>query len=507
MKTVECKIDGNASVPFNNQVDFCIGTGRMGLALQRQYYEQLKLVQEKIGFKYIRGHGLFYEDLAIYNEYVDENGETKAEYNFTYLDVVMDMYKELGLKPFLEIGFMPKKLASSSEEVGFWWRANVTPPKSYESWCELVTATISHLAERYGLDEVKTWYFEIWNEPNLQGFWKDADLEKYCELYKYTVSAIKAVSPDLRVGGPAICGVDDERWMRSFLEYTDKNDIPLDFITRHHYTIHVPETVGHYQYPDMIDRESADITIKNTRKIVDSFEKYRGFDIHLTEFNTSYSPITPLHDTNMNAAYLAGMLAELGDIHASYSYWTFGDVFEEHGVPFTPFHGGFGLVANGCIPKPPFHTFKFFKRLTGRCNLRSKELIVTDDNGKLHGVAWNSIINDEPLEDMKISASLDLPNGEYCLLTKTVDEEVCNPRKLWHDIGEPANPTPEQNELLRSAAYPLVQSKRLTVIDGKLDVELNLSPNAVMYFEIFEAPIKSDRGFEFERINRTVKSK
>ena len=139
----------------------------MGLALQKEYLDQLKLVQKEIGFQHIRGHGLLCDDMAIYQ--VNEAGE--AEYNFTYLDRVMDSYVELGLRPFLELGFMPYKLASGSQTV-FYWKGNVTPPASYEGWSNLIKALIEHLSSRYGSDEVVTWPIDVWNEPNLAVFGK-----------------------------------------------------------------------------------------------------------------------------------------------------------------------------------------------------------------------------------------------------------------------------------------------------------------------------------------------
>ena len=172
MLSVSYKAAYNNQVTFNNKVDYCVGTGRMGLALQKEYYDQLKYVQDIIGFKHIRGHGLFTDDMAIYHEYEDENGNICCEYNFTYLDLVMDAYVSVGLKPFIELGFMPDKLASGEQTV-FYWKGNVTPPKSYEGWCNLIKAALMHLMDRYGRDEVVTWPVEVWNEPNLPGFWKD----------------------------------------------------------------------------------------------------------------------------------------------------------------------------------------------------------------------------------------------------------------------------------------------------------------------------------------------
>ena len=129
MKETSYRLQPGCAVEFHNHADECIGTGRMGLALHREYLDQLRLVQEEIGFSHIRGHGLFCDDMAIYQEYQNENGETCVEYNFTYLDRVMDSYREVGLRPFLELGFMPEKMASGDQTV-FYWKGNVTPPKT-----------------------------------------------------------------------------------------------------------------------------------------------------------------------------------------------------------------------------------------------------------------------------------------------------------------------------------------------------------------------------------------
>lgn len=219
-----CNINREDSITFNNNALFCIGTGRMNLALRKEYYNQLKKVQEDIHFSYIRGHGLFCDDMAVYHSY-EVDGIERAEYNFTYLDMVFDDYLSMGLKPFVELGFMPEKLASGSQTV-FYWKGNVTPPSDYNKWAELVKATVNHWIKRYGREEVITWPFEVWNEPNLPVFWKDADMEEYFHLYKVTVMAVKDCDLRIRIGGPAICGVDDKRWLRCFLEYCSANKIP-----------------------------------------------------------------------------------------------------------------------------------------------------------------------------------------------------------------------------------------------------------------------------------------
>ncbi|MDO5155129.1 MAG: glycosyl hydrolase [Eubacteriales bacterium] len=490
-------------VAFKNHVDDCIGTGRMGLALQSEYMDQLKLVQDEIGFSHIRGHGLFADDMAIYHEYENENGETCVEYNFTYLDLVMDKYLELGLKPFIELGFMPYKLASGTQTV-FYWKGNTTPPKDYDMWCDLVKATLSHLMDRYGADEVVTWPVEVWNEPNLPGFWEKADMQEYFKLFKYSFYAVKEVDARFRVGGPAICGVDDENWIRSFMTFCREEKIPVDFVTRHHYTTELPDDVGHYGYQQLSNPEDGFKNLQSTRDIVDSFEEFADMEIHITEFNTSYIPNNPLHDTNLNAAFIAHQLSRLGDMNESYSYWTFGDIFEERGVPFTPFHGGFGLVANGGIPKPTFWSFKFFKDLIGACVFRNDDVIVTlDDNGIYHGVAWNPAI---PGRDAELDLLLHLPMGmngsEVCVTKKIVDEETCNPLKIWHALGEPSSLTEKQKDLLKSSARPYIEAERIVTSVENVSVSLKLRKNGLVYFEVEQITPQEDRGYSYERVIR-----
>ena len=491
-------ISGNERPVFNNNVNFCVGTGRMGLALQKEYMDQLKLVQEHIGFKHIRGHGLFTDDMAIFHKYKDESGEMQIEYNFTYLDLVMDGYKKVGLTPFLELGFMPKDMASGEQTV-FYWKGNVTPPADYKEWCDMVIATLGHLKERYGDEEVVTWPIEVWNEPNLDVFWKDADMDEYFKLFKTTFEAIKAYDDRFKVGGPAICGIEDEKWVKCFLDFCKSENLKPDFLTRHHYTITPPETVGHYSYIALLACDEALQTLQTTRDIIDSYDEFRGMDIHVTEFNTSYCPNSPLHDTNQNAAYIAQQLSRLGDVNESYSYWTFGDIFEEIGVPFSPFHGGFGLVADGCIPKPTFWTFEFFSKIKGDCIHKSEDMVVTKVKDDTYsGIAWNSRCkrNGEALElDIELPAS----DGDYLVVLKTVDEKTCNPLKIWHEMGEPKSLSEDEKQLLRDSSKPLVSSLRLKGEDGKLKLSLNLDEFAVVSYDIKPVEYKGDRGYNYER--------
>ncbi|WP_420884349.1 GH39 family glycosyl hydrolase [Amphibacillus jilinensis] len=443
----------------NQNWKYCVGTGRLGLALQEEYVKHLKQVQEDIGFRYIRGHGLFHDDIGIYQE-VEIDGVMQPFYNFTYIDRIFDMLLELKLKPFIELGFMPSKLASGMQTV-FYWKGNVTPPKDYQKWAELIRTTIEHFIDRYGLGEVLTWPFEVWNEPNLTGFWENADQQEYFKLYQITAETIKKIHPDLQVGGPAICGGSDH-WVDAFLGFCRDENVPVDFFSRHAYTSRPPEKTPDYYYQELEPPEDMLEQFKSVRKQIEA-SGYPSLPFHITEFNTSYSPINPIHDTLLNAAYLAKILVEAGDLVNSFSYWTFSDVFEESGVPKSLFHGGFGMIAFHQIPKPTYHLYHFFNQLGETEHFRNDQLLITQkQDGTVVVLAWNLIM--EKGSNFNKTVSFQLPFGTNKPIfkqRKRVTEQFGNAWNVWKQLGRPRFPTQQQIEFIKQAAVPIIETEQL----------------------------------------------
>ena len=481
-------VSENSQAAFKKNWKFCVGTGRLGLALQKEYLEHLKMAKDAIGFEYIRGHGLLHDDIGIYRE-MEVDGEIRPFYNFTYIDRIFDSFLELGIRPFIEIGFMPELLASGDQTI-FDWKGNVTPPKDYEKWSDLVKAAVSHFIERYGLDEVLKWPFEIWNEPNLVNFWKDADKQEYFTLYKITANAVKSVHPGLQVGGPAICGGADE-WIVEFLEFCHQEKVPVDFVSRHAYTSRQPNKVTFDYYYQELD--------ENT-KMLGEFETVRGLidespiphlPFHITEYNTSYSPINPVHDTVLNAAYLARILSEGADFADSFSYWTFSDVFEEAGVPKAQFHGGFGLIALNGIPKPTFHLFSFFHQLGEEQLYRDENCLITRrKDGTIALVAWNLVMAKGAGFEKEVEIELPISEDSVFIKRQTVDEDHANPWRTWQEMGRPRFPDRSAVETLRQTAQPLVRTSRVKSKNGKVTLNAVLTKNEVTLIEI--SPVKDE---------------
>jgi len=217
-----------AGRPFPHFWEQTFGSGRAILALRESYRSDLREVKKVTEFSYVRFHNILHDEVGVYDE--DEQGH--PVYNFAYVDQIYDGLLKNGVRPFVEISFMPKKLALRQDVHPFWYKQIVAPPKDYAKWDDLIRAFAQHLVDRYGLDEVAQWYFEVWNEPNID-FWSgDPKQATYFELYDHTARALKAVSPRLRVGGPASSSA---HWVDSFIQHAAAENVPTDFISSHSY--------------------------------------------------------------------------------------------------------------------------------------------------------------------------------------------------------------------------------------------------------------------------------
>jgi xylan 1,4-beta-xylosidase len=469
---------------FSDAWRFCVGTGRIELALRRDYQDSLALLQRDIGFRHIRGHGLLSDGMGIHRPY-EYQGTRRVHHSFTYVDQVVDAYLALGVRPFLELGFMPHELASGDQTV-FWWRGNVTPPRSHRAWADLVRATLTHLVDRYGLEEVRTWPIEVWNEPNLADFWQHADEHAYHRLYEVTAHTVKEVDAELQVGGPAISPASDD-WLDRFAEFAEHRDVPVDFVSKHAYTSgpaqHVPFGAHQTLAPasDLLDQFATPRTrLKGTR--------LGGLPVHITEFNSSYRPDNPIHDTAFHAAYLAPVLAHGGDLVDSFSYWTFSDMFEETGVPTALFHGGFGLLTHRQVRKPTYHLYAFLARMGPDLLARGDDHLVTrHPDGRVTALAWAPVdpTGRTPGPD-RHTLRLSVPVGarEVFVRRSTVDEEHGNAHTAWRHMGSPRSPRTGQLDVLHEAAEPARTHARLTTREGRAGLDLTLARHEITLVEL-----------------------
>jgi xylan 1,4-beta-xylosidase len=445
---------------LNTMFKECIGAGRANEGLRADWQQQLAYVKKECGFKYIRMHGLLTDDMGVYRE--DKKGN--PEYNYQYVDVLFDYLLSTDIKPFVELGFMPQALASGDKTI-FWWKGNVTPPKDYEKWAALIRNLTEHFTQRYGADEVKTWYFEVWNEPNLSpGFWSGTQ-EEYFKLYKYSANAIKSVNADYRVGGPATAGA---AWEPEMIEFCKKNNVPIDFISTHSYGVNAGYLDEYGNNGTILAPQKMAVSgdVLQSRKEISESSK-PDLDLHYTEWSASYTPSDPIHDSYHEAAYILQKLKQVGNAAQSMSYWVFTDIFEESAPRFTPFHGGFGLLNIQGINKPAFYAYQFLNRLgnTELANNDSTSWVCKDSKGNIQALVWdftfthpgdsvnNQVyyIRDLPSKakgKLKVNIN-NIPEGKYSLEVYKVGYRCNDAYMSYFDLGRPSQLTKIQVDQIK----------------------------------------------------------
>jgi xylan 1,4-beta-xylosidase len=514
--TADAKGEGKPLIHFWSKV---VGAGRANEGLRATWQEELEMAGHFDGFQYVRFHGIFQDDMFVYRE--DEHG--KPIYNFQYIDDLYDRMLAKGIRPFVELSFSPGPLAPVHNTT-FWWHADGSPPSDYNKWADLVHAFVEHCVQRYGLDEVRQWYFEVWNEPNLyQSFFRGGSQEKYFELYKITAETIKTIDPQLRVGGPATSNfnMDSEVlkraqsagkpfdpftipwrpvWIDDFLRYCHDNHLPLDFVSTHPYpqdfAIDEPGMPKGNGYRRSIDSTRDDL--RTMRRIINA-SPYSKAEIHLTEWNSSPSPTDHSHDSLAAATFIAKTNLESIGLVDSLSYWTFTDVFEENRNTDSIFHGGFGLINYQEIVKPAFHAYRFMNELGDEILTQTTGGIVSRDSksGLISAVAYNyppetkaslpvahtqeaadSIDGSGSSRDLSLSVTRLPANASF--LVETLDKQHGDAITAWEAMGRPEPPNREQTVVLRKLAWSTEEQVVRTDGEGRLHLTIKLPPWSIV---------------------------
>ena len=463
------RIDVNAPArPFPHFWEQMFGSGRANLSLRESWRNDVKSVKAVTEFRYVRFHAIFDDENGVYKE----DAEGRPIYNWSYVDQIYDGLLGEGIRPFVELSFMPKALAASLKPHPFWYKPLPNPPTSYEKWGVLVEAFAHHLEERYGAAEVRQWYFEVWNEPNIDFWTGDPKQSTYFELYAAAARALKQVDGDIRVGGPATA---QAAWTGDLINYCVQRQLPIDFVSTHVYgndtaqnVLHMEETVSR--------RDMVALAVRRVYDIVKASQR-PATPIIWSEYNASYMNEVDVTDSAFMGPWLANTIRLCDGLTALMSYWTFSDVFEEQGVVKKPFYGGYGLIAVGGIPKAAFNDFALLHRLgTRRLMPRLKDALVTKrSDGTLAVAVWNYA---EPgaggsARDFEI----ELSQGHAISVT-VVDDDHGSSLTAWRKMGEPAFPTRRQQAELRVAGkLPAAQASNGST------VRLTLAPHALALIE------------------------
>src|SRR6266481_9349486 len=461
--------------PFPHFWEKMFGSGRAILSLRDGYRNDLRETKRITGFEYVRFHAIFHDEAGFYDE--DKDGH--AVYNYSYVDQIYDGLLQNHVRPFIELSFMLKKLTSDPNALhAFWYKQNVAPPKDWNKWEQLVENFTRHLVDRYGVDEVAQWYFEVWNEPNID-FWAGVPKETtYYELYDRTARAIKRVSPSLRVGGPATA---QAAWVDRFLAHCKEKNVPVDFASTHVYGNDKAEDV--FGTHEQISRNQ--MVCRAVKKVHDQIaaSPYPNTPLIWSEFNASYMNEPAVTDTAFIGPWMADTIRQCDGLTAMMSYWTFSDVFEEQGVVKTPFYGGFGLLAERSIPKAAFNDFALLHQLGDtRLEVNSDSVLVTRrKDGSLVVATWNLFLPGEAGSPKTLTLHFKGLGSAHAARITIVDKEHGSPLLAWDKMGHPSFPTQEQIGALRKAAA-LLSSPQENLKNDSLT--LTLQPHAFALIEV-----------------------
>ncbi|HWF11590.1 MAG TPA: hypothetical protein VG297_24145 [Bryobacteraceae bacterium] len=457
-------IDANAPAhPFPHFWEQMFGSGRAILSLRDDYRRDLRAVKAITGFEYVRFHAIFHDEVGLYSP---------TGLNFSYVDQIYDGLLANHVRPFVELSFMPKDLAANLMPHAFWYKPYPSPPKDPALWAGMIDGFVRHLLARYGAAEVEQWYFEVWNEPNID-FWTGKPAEEtYYSLYDVTARTIKHADPRLRVGGPATA---QAAWADHFIAHCTKAGVPFDFVSTHIYGNESPKDVfgadGPVDFRNMVPRA--------LRKVHDqvAHSAAPATPIFISEFNAAYLNRVDIEDSAFMGPWLAETIRATDGLVAMMSYWTFSDVFEEQGVIKTPFFGGFGLVAERGIPKPSFRAFELLHQLgSQRLDSPPDTLLTRRPDGNLVVALWNYADPGEAGAPRTIRIALThMHRTKYRI---QVIEPTHSSLEAWTNMGRPDSPTPTQIAQL-TAASQLGPAK-----DHNLSEPIQLAPHELALLEL-----------------------
>ena len=459
------------STPLNHVWSHTIGSNHALMTLRADWQTQMRRARADLHVQYVRFHGVLDDDMAVL---LDE--QDKLLYGFRNVDIVFDFLREIGMKPFVELSFMPSTLASGSQTV-FNYRGNITPPRDPQAWCTLIDQFVRHCIERYGLAEVKTWFFEVWNEPNLDAFWTGGQAG-YFDLYKITANTIKAIDPGLRVGGPATA---NDEWIPEFIDFCRAGNIACDFVTTHHYPTDALGKPG-----DDTEQQLALATRDVLKHRTEQACREAGeLPVYYTEWSTTSNPFFDQHDDPYAAAFVAKNFLDVDHLVKAYSYWTFSDIFEENYFSSLPFHGGFGLLTVNDVPKPSYRAVQLLARLgRERLALAGDHATVNvtaarSPDGTLIALCTNHAFPRHPIASETLELTIRSAADPVAVFVERIDEEHANAKRSWQVMGSPLHPSIDQVRRLRSASELQVEPMGWRRSGGDVVVAFELPAHAV----------------------------
>lgn len=504
---------------LNHSWKSLITFGRASDGLSSEIQKQLIDMQREIGFKYVRFHGLLDDSMFIYT--VSKSG---YQFNFNRVFELFDFLLSIQLKPFVEISFMPSELAKEQKSI-FVEKSIISMPKNIEIWCDLIKSLLRACILRYGLNEVRMWYFEFWNEPEELGFMWNDSVDDYLAFYKSTYDAIKSVDTDLKFGGPA-CFAEtliNDSWFDTYSTFVKNNHCSPDFFSIHTYPI-LPNTAPNELSEEKIlesilsDNNYQLITISpdteylaNTLQKVKSVLKTQEFasiPLFITEWNSTIWHRDLCSDTCYKAAYLTKNITENIDKIDGFGFWTISDRIEELFPASTLFHGGLGLITYNGVKKAGYYAYTLLNKLGNRLIESDKGYFITKNEKQfshnLQILLYNychfdnnyrnmdsSYISQSDRYNVFISENEEIhrfsikgfPNGIVRIKETLISRKSGSAYDTWLDMGCPDMLTTTELETLKMLSVPSIKIEEKTITDS-LELSCSLLPHEVVLIEI-----------------------
>lgn len=522
--------------PYEKKWQFCIGSCHAATLLRTDALKILKRVHEELGVRQVRFHGTFNDDMGVVCNFPQvfgvNVGEHIVEYNFYKVGVLYDNILELGMKPFVELSFMPQLLAEDPTR-SFVYGTVPSMPRDFEQWKGFIKAYLEYLFHRYGEEEVCSWYFEVWNEPDLASTFFSANQKGYLDLYAATAHAIKEFCPRLRVGGPASSA---SRWVDVIVQYCQENGVPLDFVSTHQYIgdpfMGVSEEDAHKSYEQLAEEKQKHRAeqIERLQKLKAEFETYpadmpmitalqkffggvdftereldkdvfpknaalvrkqaKGLPVFYTEWNLSANFASPSQDMRKVAAYDVRTSLAIEDLMDGNSIWCCSDIFEELHQFKEPFHGGYGIVNFNGIPKPVFYAMRMLAQ-AGNTRIQLDQSQFTDveasafeDDREKQVLLYRFHSRQLDLPAEPVTVSVELEKAPQRVYLQRIDEDHCNPRKIWEQMGCPNDLNTKETQQIIEASDMQDEALEYTYADGVLTTQVGLGVNDVYFIRI-----------------------
>lgn len=448
-----------------------VGSCHATLALRADWQAQMKRAHDECGFRHVRFHGILDDDMGTCLIVMDQ-----PYYSFFNADGIIDFLLSIGMKPFVELGFMPWGLSSGGKSV-FHYQGNVTPPKDYDAWAALIAKLAGHWVERYGIDEVRQWFFEVWNEPNLDAF-GSGRIEDYHKLYRSTAQALKGVDPSLRIGGPVTAM---NAWIPEFLDFTRAQDLPVDFVSTHHYPTDAFGNPGDDTETQLAKSERSVLARQTATAKAQAGDK----PLYYTEWSSSSNPRDHLHDRPYCAAFVVKTIMEARGLVEAYSYWAFSDIFEENYMPHEEFHGGFGLLTLHGVAKPAYRAFQLLHALGDTIHPVAGQHATVDawvvrGPGAITVLLTNFALPRHPVQAETTRVTLTgIGRAPVAAMIRRIDDDHANPRQAWEAMGSPGYLTREQLAALNLASELSETRLEVAYDDGVVTLEVTMPPQGI----------------------------